>query len=63
MIPLHIKASEPGFDEINELASQIAILKNTHMWFNLQEDFKTLPEEERLAMISTLEAEMQELIS
>jgi hypothetical protein len=53
-----IKASESGFDELSELASQIAMLKNPQCWFNHND----MPDAERNAMVGVLEAEMQKLM-
>lgn len=67
---LRIKASEEGYQQIAELAHMIALAKNPQYWFNgmthnedATEQVPAISETERLAIISTLESHMAELIS
>lgn len=56
---IRIKASSPDFEEINLLATKIAMLKNPHMHKETQD----LPEAEHKAALLEFEQELQELLN
>ena len=55
---IRISPSSPDYEEINLLATKIAMLKNPHL-FNLIED---LPQVEVQAALMEIEQELQELL-
>lgn len=55
---IRILASSPDYEEINQLTTKIAMLKNPHLHKSVQE----IPQAELKAALVTLEQELQDLL-